>query len=93
MPATCGLLLCDDLIFTSKVLGTAKALGLEFHAARDSRLLLDLAKTSFGPGRLSYDEFIGLRLFDEAWLAGADISQFVGLDAERRIWMKAPLSR
>ena len=53
------------------------------------RLLLDLAKASFGPGRLSYDEFIGLRLFDDAWLAGADISAFVGLDAERRIWMAA----
>src|SRR5882757_3964544 len=59
------------------------------HGKTYQRLLLDLAKTSFGPGRLSYDEFIGLRLFDEAWLAGADISQFVGLDAERRIWMKA----
>src|SRR5882757_7097824 len=53
------------------------------------RLLLDLAKASFGPGRLSYDEFIGLRLFDDAWLAGADITQFVGLDAERRMWMAA----
>jgi len=53
------------------------------------RLLLDLAKASFGPGKLSYDEFIGLRLFDDAWLAGADTSAFVGLDAERRIWMAA----
>jgi Sugar-transfer associated ATP-grasp len=53
------------------------------------RLLLDLAKASFGPGKLSYDEFIGLRLFDDAWLAGADITQFVGLDAERRMWMAA----
>jgi hypothetical protein len=53
------------------------------------RLLLDLAKASFGPGKLSYDEFIGLRLFDDAWLAGADSSAFVGLDAERRIWMAA----
>jgi Sugar-transfer associated ATP-grasp len=53
------------------------------------RLLLDLAKASFGPGRLSYDEFIGLRLFDDTWRAGADIGAFVGLDAERRIWMTA----
>lgn len=53
------------------------------------RLLLDLAKASFGPGRLSYDEYLSLRLFDDAWLAGADPSQFVGLDAERRIWMTA----
>jgi hypothetical protein len=53
------------------------------------RLLLDLAKASFGPGRLSYEEYLGLRLFDDTWLAGADPSEFVGLDAERRIWMTA----
>jgi CheY-like chemotaxis protein len=39
-----GLLLCDDLIFTSKVTGTARALGLEVKAARDTRTLLDLAR-------------------------------------------------
>jgi hypothetical protein len=59
------------------------------HGKTYQRLLLDLAKTSFGPGRLSYDEFIGLRLFDDVWLAGADPTQFVGLDAERRLWMAA----
>jgi CheY-like chemotaxis protein len=42
MPA--GLLLCDDLIFTSKVTGTARALGLEVKAARDTRTLLELAR-------------------------------------------------
>ena len=30
-----GLLLCDDLIFTSRITGTAKALGLSVGAARD----------------------------------------------------------
>ena len=59
------------------------------HGKTYQRLLLDLAKASFGPGRLSYDEFIGLRLFDDAWVAGADITAFVGLDAERRLWMAA----
>ncbi len=53
------------------------------------RLLIDLAKASFGAGRLSYDEFIGLRLFDDAWLDGADPAGFVGLDAGRRLWMTA----
>ncbi|MGE0849353.1 MAG: sugar-transfer associated ATP-grasp domain-containing protein [Hyphomicrobiaceae bacterium] len=53
------------------------------------RLLLDLAKASFGPGRLSYEEYVGLRLFDDTWLKGADPSEFVGLEAERRIWMTA----
>jgi CheY-like chemotaxis protein len=39
-----GLLLSDDLIFTSKVTGTAKALGLEVTAARDAAALLRLAR-------------------------------------------------
>lgn len=41
-----GLMLCDDLIFTSKVTGTAKALGLEVAAARDPAALLRLAAQS-----------------------------------------------
>jgi hypothetical protein len=59
------------------------------HGKTYQRLLLDLAKASFGPGRLSYDEFIGLRLFDDAWLAGADPAQFAGLDSARRLWLTA----
>src|SRR5258707_13577352 len=39
-----GLLLCDDLIFTSKVAGTAKALGLDVAAARDASSLLRLVR-------------------------------------------------
>src|SRR5689334_801011 len=39
-----GLLLCDDLIFTSRVTGTAKALGLVVAAARDVAGLLRLAR-------------------------------------------------
>src|SRR5215204_5398154 len=38
-----GLMLCDDLIFTSKVTGTARALGLEVKSTRDMRALLTLA--------------------------------------------------
>jgi CheY-like chemotaxis protein len=39
-----GLLLCDDLIFTSKVTGTARALGVTVIAARDTASLLRLAR-------------------------------------------------
>jgi DNA-binding NarL/FixJ family response regulator len=41
-----GLLLCDDLIFTSKVTGTAKALGLAVRSARTPEALLELARRS-----------------------------------------------
>src|SRR4051812_37802435 len=44
MATTTGLLLCDDLIFTSKVLGTAKALGLEVRFARAPEALVELAR-------------------------------------------------
>ena len=53
------------------------------------QLLVEIAKTSFGPGRLSFEEYIALRLFDDRALAGADKSQFLGLDASRRIWIAA----
>jgi CheY-like chemotaxis protein len=39
-----GLLLCDDLIFTSKVTGTAKALGLVIHTARNPSALVELVR-------------------------------------------------
>lgn len=39
-----GLLLCDDLIFTSRIAGTAKALGLAVGAAKDVAGLLRMAR-------------------------------------------------
>jgi CheY-like chemotaxis protein len=39
-----GLLLCDDLIFTSKVTGTAKALGLTVQAMRTPAALVEAAR-------------------------------------------------
>jgi CheY-like chemotaxis protein len=39
-----GLLLSDDLIFTSRITGTAHDLGLTVKAARSSALLLELAR-------------------------------------------------
>ena len=42
--APLGLLLCDDLIFTSRVTGTARDLGLAIKPARSAGALLDLAR-------------------------------------------------
>ncbi len=44
MPAPAGLLLSDDLIFASRIGGTAAALGLAVQAARTPEVLLDLAR-------------------------------------------------
>lgn len=41
-----GLLLSDDLIFTSRIVGTARKLGLNLVAARDGTRLVDLARKS-----------------------------------------------
>ena len=41
-----GLLLCDDLIFTSRITGTALGLGLTVRAARSGEALLELARQS-----------------------------------------------
>jgi CheY-like chemotaxis protein len=42
--AATGLLLSDDLIFASRITGTARALGLEIRRARTPESLLDLAR-------------------------------------------------
>ncbi len=52
-------------------------------------ILADHVKTSFGPGKLSLDEFVALRLFDLNRYVGADLREFVGLRAMRRIWLGA----
>ena len=39
-----ALLLCDDLIFTSRITGTARALGLTMRCAKTADVLLDFAR-------------------------------------------------
>ena len=53
------------------------------------RIIRDYVKTSFGPGKLSFDEFVALRLYDPKQYSGADIRGFVGLKATRTIWEQA----
>jgi CheY-like chemotaxis protein len=44
-----GLLLSDDLIFTSRITGTARDLGLTIRPARSPGVLLDLARQQAPP--------------------------------------------
>ena len=44
MSTPLGLLLCDDLIFSSRITGTAKALGLIVNTARDIASLSRMAR-------------------------------------------------
>jgi hypothetical protein len=52
-------------------------------------LVKDYATLAFGPGRLAFDEYLALRLFDPKIYAGADKRAFVGLTQSRKIWIKA----
>jgi CheY-like chemotaxis protein len=49
-----GLLLSDDLIFTSRIVGEARALGLSLKAARSADVLLALARQE-SPGCVLVD--------------------------------------
>ncbi len=45
-PGPEGLLLCDDLIFTSRITGTARGLGLTVRSARSGEALVEMARQS-----------------------------------------------
>ncbi len=50
MSSPLGLLLSDDLIFTSRIAGTAEALGLSIKTAKDQATLQALAKSLAASG-------------------------------------------
>jgi hypothetical protein len=52
-------------------------------------LVKDYARLAFGPGRLAFDEYLALRLFDPRLYAETDKRAFVGLMQSRKIWIKA----
>ncbi|MEZ5773979.1 MAG: sugar-transfer associated ATP-grasp domain-containing protein [Hyphomicrobiaceae bacterium] len=63
-------------------------------AARDygktlSQMVSEMAKLSFGPGRIGADEYFDLRLFDDKGLAGADKRAFVGMRGSKAIGLAA----
>jgi CheY-like chemotaxis protein len=64
MNETCGLLLCDDLIFTSRIVGTAKALGLSLRTAKTVAEL-----------RQTWQEMPPRCVIVDLQLAGADIDE------------------
>jgi CheY-like chemotaxis protein len=57
-----GLLLSDDLIFTSRIAGTARALGLDVRPARTPEALVELARRQAPGGVLIDLGFPGLVL-------------------------------
>ncbi|MCC2112105.1 MAG: hypothetical protein KDJ16_08740, partial [Hyphomicrobiales bacterium] len=54
-----------------------------------TEVVMDLARLSIGPGRLSPEEYFVFRLFDDEALDGADKREFAGYSAGVNIWAKA----
>jgi hypothetical protein len=52
-------------------------------------LLGEIALLRHGKGCLTFDEYVGLRLFDTKIYGGADKRAFVGLKASQQIWFQA----
>jgi hypothetical protein len=52
-------------------------------------LLKEIVTLRFGAGRLSFDEYVGLRLYDKALYGAADKKAFVGFRASQKIWLQA----
>ncbi|MGJ0394175.1 MAG: sugar-transfer associated ATP-grasp domain-containing protein [Methylocystis sp.] len=42
------------------------------------QLMREYSRLAFGPGKVSFEDYVKYRLFDDAWLAGADKADFVG---------------
>lgn len=53
------------------------------------QVVMEIARLSFGPGKVSFDEYMALRLFDDAGLGGADKTAFAGLKAAQSLWLTA----
>ncbi len=56
------------------------------HGRTYNQILIEIAKLSFGPGKLKVDEYLDLGLYDDTSLA-SDKRTFVGLDVMRDVWM------
>ena len=67
-------------------IATAFQLIAKNHGRTYNQILIEIAKLSFGPGKLKVDEYLDLGLYDDASLA-SDKRSFVGLDVMRDIWM------
>lgn len=56
------------------------------HGVPYQQIFADILKVSFGPGKLTAEEYFNLRLFDDRALAGNDKRGFVGLAEMRKLW-------
>lgn len=51
--------------------------------ASPMQLTREYSRLAFGPGKVTFEDYVKYRLFDDAWLAGADKADFVGARRNR----------
>lgn len=56
---------------------------------KPGRIFADFLRLNVGPGKLNFDEYVGLNLYDAARYAGVDRRAFVGYRAMPVIWDRA----
>ena len=54
-----------------------------------AEILSEFLRVRLGPGRLSYADYKGLRLYDQTLYEGVDKTRFVGFRGAQKIWMQA----
>lgn len=47
------------------------------------QVMREYSRLAFGPGKLSFEDYMKYRLFDDAWLAGAETADFIGARRNR----------
>lgn len=47
------------------------------------QLMREYSRLAFGPGKVSFEDYVKYRLFDDAWLAGAEKADFIGARRNR----------
>ncbi len=56
--------------------------------AQPMQLMREYSRLAFGPGKVSFEDYVKYRLFDDAWLAGADKADFVGSRRNRDLMVE-----
>lgn len=52
-------------------------------SAPPMQLMREYSRLAFGPGKISFEDYIKNRLFDDTWLAGAEKADFIGARRNR----------
>ena len=61
----------------------------EKHGKSLPQMVAEIARLSFGPGKVSTEEYFDLRLYDDTALAGQDKKSFLGMRGSKQVGLEA----